>query len=303
MAEQDFLDGVAEKYRKDGYDVLVRPSPDDLPAFLADTQVDILARKRDHLVALQAKEQEASGANSIYQMAADMGAGYAASLLEEAELLLNPQTMRAALIMAWAALEAGARASLLPGKEAFAKSPPRKLIEELAATSLVTQEEAENLRAALRLRTLVVHGAGPDYLPPAAVSSVLEIARRLLGVEQGTQRPIIINPASLTLLRGRLNEWPTLKGLIERATNILGQLLGPSLGTVTVEWDLAEDGYGEAVAVLKLSDLTGTVTATFRPPELMDEEHVRSRLNRLWGDLLEIRSHKQVQHLLSATKD
>src|SRR5438105_11730747 len=139
MAEPDFLDDIVEKYRKDGYDVLVRPSPDDLPAFLADTQVDILARKRDHIVAFQAKEKEASGADSIYHMAADMGAGYAASLLEEAELLLNPQTMRAALVMAWAALEAAARASLLPGKEAFAKSPSSKLIEELAVTGLVTQ--------------------------------------------------------------------------------------------------------------------------------------------------------------------
>jgi len=81
---------------------------------------------------------------------------------------------------------------------------------------------------------------------------------------------------------------------------MLGQLLGPSRGTVSVEWDLAEDGYGEPVLVLKLSDLNGTVTATFQPPELQDDAHMRARLNRLWGDLLEIRSHRQVERLMAS---
>jgi len=166
MNEHDLLDRIAEKYRTEGYDVLVRPAPEELPAFLRDTPVDILARKRDHIVALQVKEQEASEGEPVYEVAADLGAGYAVSVLEEAELLLNPQTMRSALAMAWAAFEAAAREALQPGKDAFAGASPRKLIEELASRGLVSQDEAMRLRECMRLRTMIVHGVRPGDIPP-----------------------------------------------------------------------------------------------------------------------------------------
>jgi hypothetical protein len=40
------------------------------------------------------------------------------------------------------------------------------------------------------------------------------------------------------------------------------------------------------------------VTAVFDPKELESPSLMRSRLNRLWGDLLQIRSHRQLRDLL-----
>jgi hypothetical protein len=300
MSENSPLERIAEKYRKEGYDVIVRPPQDELPAFLGDAKVDILVRKRDHLVAFQVKDLGLAEAEAIDQLAANLGAGYAVSVLEEAETLLNPQTKRSALAMAWAAFEAAAREALYPGEEAFAGATPRKLLEELAAKGLVAQDELARLYEYMRLRTLVVHGVRPTEIPPAAVSLLLAITRRLLGQMAGN-RIGIRDSVSITVLRGSINQWPKLQTLVEQATQILGQLLGPSRGTVSVEWDLAEAGNREAILVLRLSDLTGTATATFGPSELQDESRMRARLNRLWGDLLEIRSHKQVERLLAST--
>ena len=58
------LDSLAEKYRRDGYDVQIQPQPSDFPAFLADTPVDLLARKGDHVIALRVKERNNSSAET-----------------------------------------------------------------------------------------------------------------------------------------------------------------------------------------------------------------------------------------------
>jgi hypothetical protein len=103
---------------------------------------------------------------------------------------------------------------------------------------------------------------------------------------------------SVAVIRGEVNKFPKLTALTEQATGIILDLLGPSRATISMEWDVAEDCRRGAVLVLKLSDLTGRVAAAFSPSELEDGVHLRDRLNHLWGDLLEIRSHQQLQRLI-----
>ena len=54
------------------------------------------------------------------------------------------------------------------------------------------------------------------------------------------------------------------------------------------------------MVTLKLSDPTGKVVATFEPSELKDRRHMVIRLNRLWSDLLQLRSHAQLERLLAS---
>src|SRR4051794_27740818 len=108
MDEREPLESVAEKYRKDGYEVLIHPSASELPAFLESAEVEILARKGDHIVAIRVNEQsdEDGPEESSVRVATHPDADHVASLLDEAQLLLTPETMRAALVIAWSALEA-----------------------------------------------------------------------------------------------------------------------------------------------------------------------------------------------------
>src|SRR5438309_1732143 len=84
---------------------------------------------------------------------------------------------------------------------------------------------------------------------------------------------------------------------IQGASSILEGILGRSKDVVTAEWHLGRDGRNRPFVELLLSDFSGSVAARFSSDELRKKEHLEKRLNWLWGDLLQIRSRKQVQKL------
>ena len=172
MGDRDPLERIAEKYRRDGFDVQIRPAASDLPAFLANTPVDIIARKGDRVTALTVNEEGSSDEESI-GVGAELGVDGAIRQIEEAELLLNPRTIRAALVMAWAAFEATARAVLQPGREAFAGVSPRQMVEELRKRGLISEDDYPKLQQSSYLRNAIVHGAWPDEVPPDLVPFLL----------------------------------------------------------------------------------------------------------------------------------
>ena len=83
---------------------------------------------------------------------------------------------------------------------------------------------------------------------------------------------------------------------VEQANAVLAELLGPSVGTTNVEWSVQRD---PARITLRLSDWTGDVLRTFKPGEFDNPWLLRSRLHRIWGDLLQARSDRQLGDLLS----
>src|SRR5262245_29531966 len=105
MDEQEPLNAVAARYRSDGYEVLIHPSPSDVPTFLEGAELALLARKGDQVVAVQTSDRVDPDAEPI-RVSGRVESAYARSLLEEAELLLTPETTRAALVLAWSAIEA-----------------------------------------------------------------------------------------------------------------------------------------------------------------------------------------------------
>jgi hypothetical protein len=83
----------------------------------------------------------------------------------------------------------------------------------------------------------------------------------------------------------------------QKATASLEEVVGSSAGMTKAEWDRGEDEGGRPLLILRLSDWTGWVSAVFHPRELDSADQMRFRFHRLWGNLLQIRSSRQLQEL------
>ncbi len=95
---------------------------------------------------------------------------------------------------------------------------------------------------------------------------------------------------------------PTLHAAVDRATRMLEEELGKSAGLVSAEWVYSEADKNPLI--LKISDWTGSAATRISDAALEPafESRLRIVLGRLWGDLLQIRSHKQMEVLNKLVK-
>lgn len=87
---------------------------------------------------------------------------------------------------------------------------------------------------------------------------------------------------------------PLYKDLMHSAISQLEEVIGPSSASVKAEWDQLQDERGPKYA-LRISDGTGSATASLLPAELSLPLHMRVRLSRLWSELIQVRIDKQLQ--------
>jgi hypothetical protein len=99
--------------------------------------------------------------------------------------------------------------------------------------------------------------------------------------------------------RGR--PWPEAAQTLGEATGWLEDAIGASAARVTAEWDRTTDDKGHAQYNLRISDSVDRANASYAPDEIRSPRHMRFRLLRLWGDLLQARDHRQLQRLLSSS--
>ena len=97
----------------------------------------------------------------------------------------------------------------------------------------------------------------------------------------------------------KAKQWSEGFHLLQIATTLLTEIIGPSGDIVTAEWDRTEDDNGRALYTLRICDPSGETKAKFPPEELNNRDYMRIRLYHLWGDILEKRSHKQLEALLN----
>jgi hypothetical protein len=107
---------------------------------------------------------------------------------------------------------------------------------------------------------------------------------------------------------------PEDRVLLQKATELLERTIGTtssglaSIGNtsgIRATWTL-EQRNRRPVYVLKLSDATSNVSDDFLPSELRDQAKppmLPFRLARLWGDLLEQRSHRQLGELMKGRQE
>ena len=95
-----------------------------------------------------------------------------------------------------------------------------------------------------------------------------------------------------------VRQWAEGLKLLEQASTLLANILGPrSSQQVRAEWNRVQDHQGEALYRLTIRDYTGEVSTDFAPDELQNPLHMRVRLYRLWGDLLQVRNNQQHQQV------
>ncbi len=97
-----------------------------------------------------------------------------------------------------------------------------------------------------------------------------------------------------TLVDPAIRSRPDLESAVDQATKLLAEEMGASAARAKAEWTLTEDTRIRELIELRVSDWTGSVGYRFAPDELDDRDHMRYRLHRLWGDLLMVRSHVQI---------
>ncbi len=101
---------------------------------------------------------------------------------------------------------------------------------------------------------------------------------------------------------GAIGSVEALRERVDQANDVLGKEVGRSSGTVTAAWDLVNDDAGPTQVRLVLKDLmtNAQAMAKFAPEELANDRHLVTRLSRLWGDLLQARSHRQLEELVGS---
>lgn len=302
MTEQSAISELAEQYLAQGYDVKVRPKLEDLPEFARRAgEVGLLATKGRDVVLVHEKENETAPQVVVVS---NPGREYVHSLALEAEAVLRQDAPRAAFLVAWAAFEAAARDLLQREGHDADKMPPTELLLHLRQANHLRRDEMDALQRCLGIRNTIIHGVRPESTPSELVAFLVSLSRELLArgphLVKAVSGSIELTggPVAVSVVRARLNQNEALKQKAAKASDWVRSVLAATGDTVSSEWDLAEDARGHPVILLSLADHTGKVTTTFDPPELDDESHLRFRINRLWGDLLRVRSHKEVQGVI-----
>jgi hypothetical protein len=206
------LNRLADLYTSRGYQVTVRPRPEDLPPFAKDFQVDLVARRAAEGVLVSAKknrlEMEADKNMPRYAEVTSAQPGWrydfailepeqpgarevrgAQELLDEevdnalgdAEQLVRSGFIRPALLTAWAALEAAMRRRLrASGEVAGWGTSPRQMLNELYSAGDLSVTDFPRLEQVLRSRNEIVHGFASPNVDAGSIQFLIETARCLL---------------------------------------------------------------------------------------------------------------------------
>lgn len=212
MTFEEHLEDIAGNYRVSGYQVVVRPGPDELPAFAKDFQVEIVARREDgNVLASVKRDQSAMQLDTNLPKYAEMvenqpgwrydlfilaperapsaeipdvqeQSGEALRrLLEDAERILASGMAAQAFVAAWAALESAMRQRLrVEGSESGWGTSPRSMLDELLSSGIISYHSFGELKQLYQIRNLLVHGFAAPATKPTAVCFLIDTTRRLL---------------------------------------------------------------------------------------------------------------------------
>jgi uncharacterized protein YutE (UPF0331/DUF86 family) len=182
-SEADILRTLRSRYERRGYTFIAHPAGDLVPPFLRGYRPDALAISDRESVVIEVKARRNPDSQKNLAQIAERVAGqpnwkfeiyYAgdfprpvyekpdeaeiSQLLEEIRRLKDAGFNRAALVMAWAALEAIARA--FHSDDATGSGPmiPSEIVESLSRAGYIDGPTGRLLRNMIKTRNAVVHG-------------------------------------------------------------------------------------------------------------------------------------------------
>ena len=201
---------LAERYREEGYDVILHPRREEMPSFAADFQVELIARRASEGVIVEVKtnridlasddqltrlaeitnaqhgwrldvvvlEQE-TAVERAAEGAAEPSDAQLTEILNAAEDLANKGYAPAACVLAWGGLEAAMRRTR-DDAELYGRTTANELMRALYGNGFLSREQFEWLRESYKIRSQVVHGLVPPMVDPELVRHVTATARQLL---------------------------------------------------------------------------------------------------------------------------
>ncbi len=207
--EQQRLREIAREYRQRDYDVIMEPSADQLPEFLARFRIDMLARNTEETVVVEVRTQEtlsdAPELDAVAQALQDQPSWRfelvvtnpkdrsslqfkdAASLnvldiryrLHEARQLSDQEHGEAALLLAWSATEALLRAIATKEDISVAQNNPSQLTKSLFTYGVLDKAQFKILQLGLQARNTLVHGYKERHSLASTLEQVLHVADQL----------------------------------------------------------------------------------------------------------------------------
>ena len=210
---EDQLETVAVGYKANGYGVVVRPGPEDLPDFAKDFVLEILATRPDGNVFASVKATHSeffADADNLQRYGAIINKqpGWRFDLFNMANDKMPPADLRDAkepteedirrhldgaeqmfragfltqsVVAAWAALESAMRRRLwAEGEKADWATSSRGLYTDLYAVGVLNFIEHRDLGELFHLRSMIVHGYSPPVIEHGTLRSIVETAQRFL---------------------------------------------------------------------------------------------------------------------------
>jgi hypothetical protein len=90
---------------------------------------------------------------------------------------------------------------------------------------------------------------------------------------------------------------PSLAEQVHTASTLLEESIGQAAERATAEWAPSRDDRGRPRLELRLSDWAGEASALFAPEELTPDARLRQRFRDVWGDVLQVGSHRLIQRI------
>jgi uncharacterized protein YutE (UPF0331/DUF86 family) len=200
---------VAREYRQRGYDVLIEPRPDQLPAFLASFRVDMLAQSADENVIVEVRTQETlsdapeldalaqalhhqpswrfelvvtnSRDQSLLQFkdAPSLNQSDIRYRLQESRQLSDQEHGEAALLLAWSATEALLRSIADTEAVPITQHDSKHIAKSLFTYGVLDQEQYQTLREAVQARNFIIHGYKEQRSLAITVERLLHVVDQL----------------------------------------------------------------------------------------------------------------------------
>lgn len=208
VGERQRIERIAEEYRSKGYEVLVEPSGSDLPTFLGDDRPDLIARRGDERLVIELKPpssrpelgkvrriaeriQKEPGWKLVLialSPAEELLPGEQLTLLDAPEVeqrlaqahrLLGAGQPEAALLLAWAAVEARLRWLAKQEEIPLPRPGTPTLLRQLVSLGIIEREQYHVLFDAFKARSAVAHGFKPEEDVASTVHALLDLAGTL----------------------------------------------------------------------------------------------------------------------------
>jgi hypothetical protein len=214
--EQEALERVAQRYRDEGYDVIVHPQGEQVPPFLANFRLDLIATRGNEGIVVEIKTnridlsddpditrlaeivnaqpgwrldvvvlEPETAVEKAAQDATEPSDEQLFQILDAAEDIADNGYAPYACVVAWGGLEAVMR-RVRDEVESYGRTTPTELMRTLYGNGILSREQFEHLRDSYKIRSQVVHGLVPPKVDPELVRDITATARYLVSGEGAT---------------------------------------------------------------------------------------------------------------------